>query len=572
MASASPYGKVNPMDQEKLNHQRKSKKRIIMISISAFLLVGVVVGAVVGTTVGRSKDSTDDDQKPQVSAAIKAACEVTLYPNTCIGSLSSKSNSTQQNFTPEDIFKWAVQAAVEELTSASTHFIPEASADNFTTAAFANCRELLDLALDHLNDTLSSADEITSLDSAVEDLLTWLSAAGTYQETCMDDFGDSLNDTISNYLKMSSELTSNSLAMANQFSKFVKGFNLGRRLLADNGSDDNVSSMPDWFSRKGRSLLQLNGIKADAVVAKDGSGKYKTIKDAIKAVPQKSKKRFVIYVKKGVYKENVEISKNTWNVMMIGDGMTATVVTGSRNVVDGTPTFQSATFAVKGKGFIARDMGFQNTAGSAKHQAVALMSTADQSVFYRCRMDAFQDTLYPHSNRQFYRECVITGTVDFIFGNSAVVFQNCNIIPRLPMKGQQNTITAQGKSDPNQNTGITIQGGTLTAAGDLIGKSVKTYLGRPWKNYATTVFIHTNMVGNLITPAGWLPWVGNSAPDTIFYVEYQNSGVGSSTKNRVKWKGLKLLPANQVSKFTVNSFIGGNNWLPATGVPFLQGL
>ena len=110
-----------------------------------------------------------------------------------------------------------------------------------------------------------------------------------------------------------------------------------------------------------------------------------------------------------------------------------------------------------GKGFIARDMGFRNTAGASKHQAVALMSNSDQSVFYRCRTDAFQDSLYAHANRQFYHECNVYGTVDFIFGNSAVVLQNCNILPKVvPMPGQQNTITAQGKIDPNQNNGISL--------------------------------------------------------------------------------------------------------------------
>lgn len=152
-----------------------------------------------------------------------------------------------------------------------------------------------------------------------------------------------------------------------------------------------------------------------------------------------------------------------------------------------------------GQGFIARDMGFRNTAGPKKHQAVALMSTADHSVFYRCKMDAFQDTLYPHSNRQFYRECDIYGTVDFIFGNSAVVIQNCNILPKKPMQGQQNTITAQGKIDPNQNTGISIQNCNIAPAANLSG--VNNFLGRPWKNYSTTVYFH-NKMDSFIDPKG----------------------------------------------------------------------
>ncbi|KAH0981302.1 hypothetical protein GBA52_008479 [Prunus armeniaca] len=224
---------------------------------------------------------------------------------------------------------------------------------------------------------------------------------------------------------------------------------------------------------------------------------------------------------------------------------------------------------VFGKGFIARDIGFRNTAGAAKHQAVALMSTADQSVFYRCHIDAFQDTLYAHSNRQFYRECNIYGTVDFIFGNSAVVLQNCNIMPKRPMAGQQNTITAQGKIDPNQNTGISIQNCSISPYGDL--SSVQTYLGRPWKNYSTTVYMQTFM-GSLINPSGWLPWVGNTAPDTIFYSEFQNFGPGSSTRNRVKWKGLRTINSKAAGKFTVHSLLQGNKWISDAGVTYKSNL
>lgn len=123
---------------------------------------------------------------------------------------------------------------------------------------------------------------------------------------------------------------------------------------------------------------------------------------------------------------------------------------------------------------------FQNTAGASKHQAVALRSGADLSAFYTCSFEGYQDTLYTHSMRQFYRDCDIYGTIDFIFGNAAVVLQNCNIYARLPLVGQFNTITAQGRTDINQNTGTSLQNCSVSAASDLTSSNgtTKTYLGR----------------------------------------------------------------------------------------------
>lgn len=229
--------------------------------------------------------------------------------------------------------------------------------------------------------------------------------------------------------------------------------------------------------------------------------------------------------------------------------------------------------AVVGDNFIARDITIRNTAGPNNHQAVALRSGSDLSVFYRCSFEGYQDTLYVHSQRQFYRECDIYGTVDFIFGNAAVVLQNCNIFARNP-PNRTNTLTAQGRTDPNQSTGIIIHNCRVTAASDLkpVQSSVKTFLGRPWKQYSRTVYIKT-FLDSLINPAGWMEWSGNFALNTLYYAEYMNTGPGSSTANRVKWRGYHVLTSpSEVSQFTVGNFIAGNSWLPATNVPFTSGL
>ncbi|KAJ1413601.1 Pectinesterase, catalytic [Sesbania bispinosa] len=157
--------------------------------------------------------------------------------------------------------------------------------------------------------------------------------------------------------------------------------------------------------------------------------------------------------------------------------------------------------------------------------------------------------------------CDIYGTVDFIFGNAAVVFQNCNLFARNP-PNKVNTITAQGRIDPNQNTGISIHSCRVTAASDLkpVQGSVKTYLGRPWQQYSRTVFMKTYL-DSLINPAGWMEWSANFALSTLYYGEYMNTGPGSSTANRVNWSGYHVI----TSAFEASKFIVANLLLETRG-------
>ncbi|KAL2477963.1 putative pectinesterase/pectinesterase inhibitor 36 [Forsythia ovata] len=313
--------------------------------------------------------------------------------------------------------------------------------------------------------------------------------------------------------------------------------------------------------------------KADLVVAQDGSGNYKTINEAVAAlarVHSNRPKRTVVYVKSGVYHEKVEIRRDLKNVMFVGDGMDKTIVTGNQNVQDGSSTLSSSTFGVSSDGFWARDMTFENSAGPQKHQAVALSVGSDQSVFYRCSFKGYQDTLLVHSLRQFYRDCQIYGTIDFIFGDAAAVFQNCDIFLRRPMDHQSNMITAQGRDDPNENTGILIVNSRVAPASDFraVKGKYKNYLGRPWKKFSRTVFLKTYL-GGFVDQKGWKEWSGDFAISTLYYAEYMNTGIGASTENRVKWPGFHVLREPwEVSPFTVNTFIQGDLWIPATGVPY----
>ncbi|KAI8027193.1 Pectinesterase 2 [Camellia lanceoleosa] len=342
-----------------------------------------------------------------------------------------------------------------------------------------------------------------------DDIQTWLSTALTNLETCREGFEE---------LGVADHVYP---LMSNNVSRLISN-TLAMNKVPYHAPSYKKGGFPSWVKPGDRKLLQTASSPAsiaNVVVAQDGSGNFKTIGQAVAAA-----------AKGGVQ-------------------------------------------AVVGDGFIAQGVTIRNTAGAVQQQAVALRVGSDLSVFYQCSFEAYQDTLYVHSLRQFFRECDIYGTVDFIFGNSAVVFQNCNIYARSP-PNKTNTLTAQGRTDPNQNTGISIHNCKVTAASDLVPvqSTVNTYLGRPWKMYSRTVFMNT-FLDSLINPAGWMPWTGNFALSTLYYGEYMNTGPGSSTAGRVKWPGYHVITSATVaSQFTVGSFISGNSWLPTTKVPFTPGL
>ncbi|XP_061361717.1 pectinesterase/pectinesterase inhibitor PPE8B [Gastrolobium bilobum] len=432
--------------------------------------------------------------------------------------------------------------------------------------AVSDCLDLLDMSSDELTWSVSATQtpkgKHNSTGNLSSDLRTWLSAVLANPETCMDGF-EGTNSIVKG-------LVSTGLG---QVMSLVKHLLTQVHPVSDKFSTNNEGEFPSWVKGGDRKLLQAKGVAVDAVVAADGTGNYTKVMDAVEAAPEYSMKRYVIYIKKGVYIENVEIKKKKWNIMMIGDGMDATIISGNRSFIGGWTTFRSATFAVSGRGFIARDITFQNTAGPEKHQAVALRSDSDLSVFYRCGIFGYQDTLYTHTMRQFYRECKISGTVDFIFGDATAVFQNCIIQAKKGLPDQKNTITAHGRKDPNEPTGFSIQFCNISADSDLLPSinSTQTYLGRPWKTYSRTIFMQSYM-SNVIRPRGWLEWNGDFALDTLYYAEYMNSGLGAGLDNRVKWPGYHALnDSTQASNFTVAQFIEGNLWLPSTGVTYTAG-
>uniref|UniRef100_J3KYD7 Pectinesterase n=1 Tax=Oryza brachyantha TaxID=4533 RepID=J3KYD7_ORYBR len=271
---------------------------------------------------------------------------------------------------------------------------------------------------------------------------------------------------------------------------------------------------------------------------------------------------------RGVYQENVEVRKKKTNIVIVGEGMGETVITGSRSMAGGWTTFRSATFAVSGAGFIARDVTIRNTAGPAAHQAVALRVDSDRSAFFRVAVEGHQDTLYAHSLRQFYRDCRISGTVDFVFGNGVAVIQRTTISTLALAPGQTaGSVTAQGRRDPNQNTGFSLHNCVVEAR-------FPTYLGRPWKPFSRVVVMESYL-GAGVQAQGWMEWDGDAGGDlaTLFYGEYRNYGPGANVGGRVRWPGYHvIMDAAVAARFTVRRVIDGLAWLPSTGVTFTADL
>ncbi|KAM0887022.1 hypothetical protein ACQ4PT_029314 [Festuca glaucescens] len=316
---------------------------------------------------------------------------------------------------------------------------------------------------------------------------------------------------------------------------------------------------------------------ADVVVALDGSGKYTTIGAAVADAPRNSTtSRHVIHIKAGIYREYVVIGKDICNLTLVGDGIDRTIISGNRSVVGGRyKTFDTGTVSVDGPGFVAHDLTIENTAGAINMQAVALRSSSDRSAVYRCAINGYQDTLYAKKNTQFYHECRISGTVDFIFGDATAVFQKCTLVVRKPTKNQQvNTITAHGRDNAVEATGFAFQFCSVVADDELVHADfqVKTYLGRPWREFSRVVFMECDLPG-LVDPKGWEQWQGKTDVVDMYYGEYRNTGAGADVSGRVNWPGFHVIgDASQAANFTVQNFIQGDQWLPALGVDFTPGL
>jgi pectinesterase len=277
-------------------------------------------------------------------------------------------------------------------------------------------------------------------------------------------------------------------------------------------------------------------IKANAqkklVVAQDGSGAYKTVQEAINAVPDNSVSPTEIFVKKGIYKERIVIAKEKINIKLIGEDENATIFTydnyASKLDTAGKPlgTSRTASVYVYGAGFSAKNVTFENSSGPVG-QALAIYVEGDKAAFFNCRFLGFQDTIYTHGygSREYYSNCYIEGTVDFIFGASTAFFEQCTIF----CKKNGHYITAASTPDTTKY-GYVLSNCKIT--GDAADHSFA--LGRPWRPYAKVVYLHCSL-SNVISAEGWDNWRNAANEKTAYYAEYKNTGPGYTPGQRAAW-------------------------------------
>ncbi|WP_179413453.1 pectinesterase family protein [Mucilaginibacter sp. E4BP6] len=294
-------------------------------------------------------------------------------------------------------------------------------------------------------------------------------------------------------------------------------------------------------------------------VAQDGSGNFKTIQEAVNAVRDLSQQQVTILIKNGIYHEKLVIPSWKTKISLVGEDKEHTIITNSDYSGKANPggndafgkdkftTYTSYTVLVQGNDFVAKNLTIENTAGKVG-QAVALHVEGDRCIVKNCNLLGNQDTLYAatENSRQYYTDCFIQGTTDFIFGEATAVFSHCVI------KNLTNSYITAPSTTPRQQFGYVFFDCKLIAD----SSARKVYLGRPWRPYARSVYIHTEM-GAQITPVGWDNWKNPDNEKTAFFAEYESTGPGANTKDRAAWS--HQLTSKELKTYTIANILSGKD-------------
>jgi polygalacturonase len=290
-------------------------------------------------------------------------------------------------------------------------------------------------------------------------------------------------------------------------------------------------------------------------VAASGTGDFYSIQHAIDVAPPEGA---VISIAPGTYREVLKISKPNITLRSPYDDPKQTVIVYDKSAGTSGGTFNSATVEVRAANFTAENLTFANDFNvnqpqlSQGSQALAVSVTADRAIFRNMRFLGNQDTVYVSRGRQYFSNCYIEGNVDFIFGDGKAVFENCEIHNTTHAAG--GFVTAQGRTAGDQDSGFVFNHCKLTAAPGV----AHVWLGRPWRPYATAIFLNTEM-GDHIEPAGWREWHPGETHymDTVFYAEFNSSGPGAHPAERDPHT--KHLTAAEAAGYETQRYLAGSD-------------
>ncbi|MEP6748306.1 MAG: pectinesterase family protein [Bacteroidota bacterium] len=299
-------------------------------------------------------------------------------------------------------------------------------------------------------------------------------------------------------------------------------------------------------------------------VAKDGSGDYTYIQDAIDAMRVYPLAPITLYIKNGVYNEKIYLPADNTDVIFIGESVDKTIITFNDYSGRGKlNTFTSYTAKISGNRFTAENITFINSAGPVG-QALALYVDADKAVFKNCRFIGNQDTIFASGENaaQYFTDCYIEGTTDFIFGPATALFQHCII------KCKANSFITAANTPKDKKFGFVFTDCKIIADSAVS----KIFLGRPWRAYSNTVFIHCELPKQ-ITAEGWDNWSNPENEKTVFYAEYKNTGDGNNIAGRVSW--CHQLNDKEAKEYTPenifrDSNLRGNNWYKNIGAKLFE--
>jgi len=293
-------------------------------------------------------------------------------------------------------------------------------------------------------------------------------------------------------------------------------------------------------------------------VSRDGTAEFRNIDDAIEVCRAFMEYHKVIFVKKGVYKEKVIIPSWLNNIEICGEDRDNTIITYDDHAniklpATGKPmgTFRTYTLKIEGNNITLKNITIENNAAKLG-QAVTLHTEGDKLVFVNCRFLGNQDTIYTGiaGTRLYFKDCYIEGTTDFIFGPSTAWFENCTI------KSKINSYVTAASTPADQVYGYVFNHCRLIADDNVN----QVYLGRPWRPFAYTLFMNCDL-GKHIRPEGWFNWSNPENEKTARYMEYNNTGAGAKTSNRVGW--CRQLTKKEAAKITLSEvFKECNDWIP----------